>query len=184
MFAIIGAFLVAFAVVPVFREALTHSFARFSGEGEAGTSFSISSAVLDEMSKAPEDRVDIARRLQLFIALQSFVAHPLLGGGYQSTAAIIMSRFGWEVGAHGLPATLLGEMGLAGTAIFVWMIARFYRRINYARARTRDLRRRGFLSTCKLTMLGVLLLGLFHQIHEMPATFVLLAWGYAGPRPV
>jgi len=59
------------------------------------------------------------------------------------------------------------------------MIARFFKRINSATFRSMN--ERSFYSTCKLTMLGMLLLGLFHQVDQSQALFVLLAWGYALP---
>lgn len=176
-------FLIVAAVVPDLRDAITHSVSRLTTAGPAGTSFSISSSLYQEAALPAEARVDIARRLQLFVSLQSFLSHPIFGAGFQSTLAIMRKQVGWEVSAHGLPSTLLGETGLVGTAIFVWMIARFFVRVNYARSLTRSASRSGFYSTCKLTMLGMLLLGMFHQIDQVPSLFVLLAWGYAGPLP-
>lgn len=170
-------------LVPTFRSGISQSIERLTSSGPVGTRLTISSTLLDEVKLPAEQRVDIERRLQLFVSAQSFLSHPLLGAGFQSTLAIIRNTVGWNVSAHGLPSTLLGETGLVGTTIFVWMIARFFRRINYAKSLTTNPQRADFYSTCKLTMLGILLLGLFHQVDQIPQTFVLLAWGYAGPSP-
>ena len=164
------------ASIPGFRDAVSHSWGRFS---PTETRLSISPSILDEVAGPADVQVDIERRLQLFISLESFLNHPMLGAGYQSTYVIIRNQFGREVSAHGLPSTLLGETGLVGTALFVWMIARFFKRINSATFRSMN--ERSFYSTCKLTMLGMLLLGLFHQVDQSQALFVLLAWGYALP---
>jgi hypothetical protein len=75
---------------------------------------------------------------------------------------------------------LLGETGLVGTMIFMWMIIRFFRRVNaQSRVASAD-EKDGFLATCRLTMVGILLLGLFHQVDQSQLLFVLLAWGYSG----
>lgn len=166
----------ALLLVPGMRDAVLHSWGRFTSEG---TNLSISSSILDEITAAPDQRVDIERRLQLFIALQSFLSHPIIGGGYQSTFTTIHEQFGWEISAHGLPSTLLGETGLVGTTIFGWMIVRFFRRVKRARHATANAMRKEFLATCALTMIGLLLLGMFHQVDQNPSLFVLLAWGYA-----
>jgi O-antigen ligase len=164
--------------IPAFRNGVSESVARFA---PSETSLSVTSSVLDEMRGPSTARIDIERRLQLFIALRSFLGHPILGGGYQSTYAIIREQFGWEVSAHGLPSTLLGETGLLGTALFIWMIGRFFKRIRVLKISGAAERAPGFYSTCKLTMLGMLLLGMFHQVDQSQALFVLLAWGYALP---
>ncbi|MDP9200810.1 MAG: O-antigen ligase family protein [Gemmatimonadota bacterium] len=180
VFVLLGTLVLAVVSIPALRDAFLHSLGRFSS---TSSQFSISSSILDEMARPAEGQVDIARRLQLFIALRSFLSHPLLGGGYQSTYAIISNQFGWEVSAHGLPSTLLGETGLVGTAIFIWMIVRFYRRIG-SEASLGSPHEIGFVSTCKLTMFGLLLLGLFHQVDQGQPLFVLLGWAYAMPAPV
>jgi hypothetical protein len=175
----VGAFLVAVAVsVPAVRGSFMESLGRFS---PAETRLSISPSIIDEVSGPQSGQVDIERRLQLFVAMQSFLQHPIIGAGYQSTYAIIRDQFGREIAAHGLPSTLLGETGLLGTAIFFWMIARFFRRINVHQSYALSEQERGFFGTCKLTMLAMLLFGLFHQSDQSPILFVLLAWGYALP---
>jgi len=163
--------------MPSFREAFAHSVGRLS---PSGTSLSVSSSILDEVAGSADAQVDTERRLQLFIAMQSFLSHPILGAGYESTYTIIHNEFGWEVSAHGLPSMLLGETGLVGTMIFMWMIIRFFRRVNaQSRVASAD-EKDGFLATCRLTMVGILLLGLFHQVDQSQLLFVLLAWGYSG----
>lgn len=183
LLALVIGFAMVAMLVPDLREAILHSAGRLTSGGPAGTSLSISSALYDEVALPAEARVDIERRLQLFIALQSFLAHPIIGGGFQSTLVTIHDQFGWEVSAHGLPSTLLGETGLLGTGIFGFMIWRFFRRMNQSRPLVATPERKGFIGTCKLTMLGILLLGLFHQVDQIPVTYVLLAFGYARGSP-
>ena len=58
------------------------------------------------------------------------------------------------------------------------MIVKFFRAIRRASKATHDAIQLEFLATCKLAMLGTLLLGLFHQVDQTPPLYILLAWGY------
>jgi hypothetical protein len=95
-----------------------------------------------------------------------------------STEAITTELYGKvRLSAHGLPSTLLGETGVVGTLIFFWLIVGFFRRLA-----PRDASRyeRQFCALAALAMVVMLLFGLFHQLHQTPAFYTLLAFGYAG----
>lgn len=176
---VIGLLALCLALPPV-REKASRSLSRF---GPAETSFSVTSNLYSEVDQPGDARVDIERRLQLFVAFESFISNPMFGGGYQSTYEIIQQRFGWEVSAHGLPSTLAGESGLVGTVVFSFVIVSFFRRIR-PRLRTAESEiERGFFKACIWTMVALLLFGLFHQVDQEQSIFVLLAWGFALGTP-
>jgi hypothetical protein len=167
----------AVALPPV-RGLMERGLSRF---GPQTMRLSISSA-MDELSRPPEERADIERRVSLAVAMQSFLAHPFRGGGYYSTMTITGDLLPRAISAHGLPSTLLGETGLIGTMIFAWIIVRFFRRLARARAGAISESEHGFLQACTITMLAALLLGLLQQVDQTIWLYVLLAWGYAASR--
>jgi hypothetical protein len=153
--------------VPVVRSGASEAIARVIERGEYVRT--------EEGDEVP---ADVVRLVSNAVALQSFKAHPIQGGGYYSTLAITTGEH-LAVGAHGLPAVLFGETGLVGAAIFLWLLVRFFRGSALARKRAVTASEQGFWQTAQLAMLGMLLFGLFHQVEQMSQFFVLLSWGYA-----
>ena len=175
---LIGGAVALAAAIPAIRVLMERSLGRLSTQ----TQLSVSSA-MEDLSRPPEERTDIERRVALAVAMQSFIAHPLRGGGYYSTFAITGTLLPRPISAHGLPSTLLGETGLIGTMIFAWMIGRFFRRLARARRGPISESEYGFLQACIITMLGALLIGLLQQIDQTTWLYALLAGGYASSRP-
>ncbi len=167
--------------IPQVRDLMSRSFGRF---GAGSTNLDVSTA-LDELTRPRDEQTDIERRVALAVSFQSFLAHPIRGAGYFSTYAITGDLLPRPISAHGLPSTLLGETGLIGTLIFLWLIARYFRRLSRARAAAASpavsAAERGFLQTCLVAMAGALILGLVHQVDQTTWLYVLLAWGYAAP---
>jgi hypothetical protein len=179
--AVVGSFaLFAIALVlPPVRQAAMGSFTKLTRE----TTFNLVGAA--DLFVAPDaERVDFERRLQAAVAAQSFIEHPIRGAGYFSTLAITRDQYNLGVGAHGLPALLLGETGLIGTAIFTLMLVLFFRRTRRAIQMASTLEERGFVETLRLTMWTMLLFGLFHQVDQSTQFFVVLAYGYGLNVPV
>ena len=164
----------ALLAVPAVRAGLAEGLARFS---PAHQSLDVSAKVVSELGRS--EAVDIDRRLQAFVALETFLADPALGDGYMNTYMKVQDRFQREVSAHGLPFTLLAETGLVGTVLFLLMVASCYRALRRAAQGAASLRERGFMLTLTLTLTVLLLFGLFHQVHQNPTFHVLLGWGYA-----
>ena len=168
--------------VPSLRGAAAASFERF---GENSISLDISQDVEHELALPAEQQVDVERRLQALVALQFFTANPLRGGGYMSTAAKTSDVYDREgLSAHGLPSTLLGETGLIGTALFIWIVSQSYRGMRHRLRQADSASERAFHRSVQLTLATMLFFGLFHQLHQIPSFFVLLGWGAAWrPRP-
>jgi hypothetical protein len=157
--------------LPVVRSGASDAIARFVERDEYVRT--------DEGDEVP---ADVVRLISNAVALQSFKAHPIHGGGYFSTLSITTGEH-LAVGAHGLPALLFGETGLVGVAIFLWLLVRFFRGAALAGKRAATAAEQGFWQTAQLAMIGMLLFGLFHQIAQMSQFFILLSWGYAAKYP-
>jgi O-antigen ligase len=163
---------IAFAI-PVVRAGIFAALNRFT---PSATRLDVPVDIEAELSAPMSEQTDLERRLSLFVAGRSFLARPLTGGGYYSTLAITRSQFNIPIGAHGLPSVLLGELGIVGTILFSWLIVRFFRGIRAGKRRARSAEEREFFEATTVTMVVVLLFGMFHQVDQTPAFFALLAW--------
>jgi len=133
--------------------------------GSAGTSFSINQQVLDEIKNPKLADADIERRLSLFMALTSFVNSPATGGGFFSTGYYVEQVSKFKTSAHGWPSTLLGEMGIIGTALFGWLVVTalngFRRALRAVGASGRPL-----IYAQLMSFIAVLISGMFHQAYQ------------------
>jgi hypothetical protein len=171
-----GIVALALAVAPL-RDAVITSIGRF---GESGLSLDVSADVESDLALPAEMQVDVDRRLQALVALEQFSANPWLGGGYMSTearTAYFYDRIG--LSAHGLPFTLLGELGITGFLVFGWLVYGFFRSVRRYARETANPDERSFCRIAQIAMTGMLFFGLFHQLHQVPTFYVFLAWGYA-----
>lgn len=159
--------------LPTVQRSIAAALSRFNAEN---LSLDISSNVESELSN--QQAADIDRRLQAFAALQSFAESPIVGRGYMSTAAKTEDLYGRELSAHGLPFTLLGETGLVGTLLFLWVLGSYFRRLAALRRTAPTREDRGYYGISLWTMIGMLFFGLSQQLHQNPAFFILLAWAY------
>ncbi len=136
--------------------------ARFSAES---TNLAFDEWSIDEELKLPpEERVDVDRRLAALTAYRLFLQNPIFGSGYASVLQTNRDEFGLEISAHGLIPGTLGELGLAGMAIFCAVIA-----LTFVRARASVLSSSTvdrMLKHFVVALFAVLLLGLFHQTLE------------------
>jgi hypothetical protein len=163
---------IAFAI-PGVRAGMMGALARFD---PSATRLDVPVDIESELSAPMTERTDIERRLSLFVAGRSFFANPIIGGGYYSTLAITRTQFNIPIGAHGLPSVLFGELGIVGAVLFSWLIVRFFRGIRRGKRHARSIEEREFFEATTVTMVTLLLFGLFHQVDQTPAFFALLAW--------
>ena len=143
-----------------------------------GTNFSFLEAEAD-LGIPIDQRVDIERRLMWLTAYRSFMDQPWMGIGYMNIVDIFEDAYGWPVTSHGLITTLLAETGVIGFLLFVPILYAFFARISRAirlRVGSDDVR---FYKACRDSMIGVLFVGLFHQVQQSQLLFILLGWGYA-----
>lgn len=124
----------------------------------------------------PEDR---ERRLQMLVVVRSFLEQPMFGNGYYSTYFYTKELTGYGIGAHGLLSLFLGELGLLGAIIFIWLIAQWFGGVNRAVRLAKTFEAKGFWLAARWTMVAMLLFGLFHQVDQTPSFYVLLSWGFA-----
>lgn len=108
--------------IPLIAIVLASSPILLARFGSEATSFDISEAVIDELQRPPEDRVDVDRRLTTFTAAVMFLENPIFGRGYSSILQTHQDAYGIELSAHGLVPGTLSELGLAGMAIIAFVI--------------------------------------------------------------
>jgi hypothetical protein len=140
------------------------------------TSFEVGREVLREQLD-PGSRADRERLISTYVSITTFLAHPLIGGGYGSSPYFVRQVSTFETPAHGLPFMLLGETGLVGTLLFstaIYLALRgYWRRLR--RYPPPDERSRVWFEL--LTLSGVLLIGVAHQIYEDIYFFIFLGTG-------
>ena len=130
-----------------------------------GTSFQIDQAVFAEVHNSAAAADDLERRLLVVVGLDSFQRNPLFGAGFLSTPFYVGNYYYESLTAHGLPLFLLGETGLVGTAIFLWLVwwvCKGYLR----RARQLSQDNATVLYVELLTFLVITANGLFHQVYS------------------
>jgi hypothetical protein len=142
------------------------------------TSFSYLDAE-DDLRRSGEERTDFERRLVWLTAHRSFSDNPFVGIGYMNIGSRFEGNYGWYASSHGLVTTLLGETGLLGTILFLWVIFAFFTRIAAAIRLSEDAKEVKFYKACRSAMVCLLIWGLFHQIQQTQLFYVILAWGYA-----
>lgn len=128
------------------------------------------SGVEEELRLPAEFRVDISRRLMIHSVLEDMAEHPFLGTGYMGTLISTLDKYGLGISAHGLPAHF-AELGLLGTLIFLWAMLVFTR----ATAPARDPSR--YQLVTRIAMVGILVVGLFHQVLESWPFYAVYALG-------
>ncbi len=128
---------------------------------------------------------DLERRLLWLISYEAFVEHPVVGVGYGGIGDRFDDAFGYVMTSHGFVTTLLGETGILGTILFLLVMLGYFRRIGRAiRAGVSDEKATSFLRASRAAMIGILVIGLFHQVYQDQIFYILLAWGYAAPEIV
>jgi O-antigen ligase len=123
--------------------------------------------------------VDAERRIVNYAAERMFADHRLVGAGYMTTPAFVGDLYGRQIAAHGWLGTLLGELGIIGATLFSFAILRFFSGLRRAIRNAQTLKEVTFLQASAVTLLSLLIAGLFQQVHQLPMFFTILAWGYA-----
>jgi hypothetical protein len=140
------------------------------------TSFEIGREVLREQLR-PETQTDRERLIYTYVSITTFLAHPLFGGGYGSSPYFVQQVSNFETPAHGLPFMLLGETGLVGTLLFSMAIYLSLQGYWLKLKSSRFAPENGKVWFELLTLLGILLIGLAHQIYEDIFFFIFLGTG-------
>ena len=151
------------------------------GRLQHATTFSFMDA--EEEFQHPEMKgEDLERRMMWFVAYQGFVEHPIEGIGYGGINSRFDDTFGYEVPSHGFVTTLLAETGLLGTVLFLFVMTGYFVRLGRGLKQSSTYEQRTFLKASRASMIGMLFVGLFHQVYQDQIFFILLAWGYASPE--
>ncbi|AJP58055.1 hypothetical protein UC34_15935 [Pandoraea vervacti] len=138
------------------------------GRLTSGTSFDVED-VPGEFKLPPEQRIDFARRLTTYTALQNLARAPVFGAGYTAVWQENMQKYAYSLSAHGYIGNL-AETGIVGMAMFFSIIT--YAMIVFRRSALGSF---SLLWTGKvpvteaalfLSFVELLLLGFVHQIFE------------------
>jgi hypothetical protein len=164
--------------VPQLRAGVSAGLDRLARE----TSLNVGSAVEEELARPREERIDIDRRLQVFVAAQAFFQSPWLGHGYMALYPIFEDQYGRGISAHGLPSTLFAESGIVGALLFMFAVAIAYVRLRRWKNTQSGRVERAFGSALLFTLTSVLLFGLFYQVHQDATLFIVMGWANAPMR--
>jgi hypothetical protein len=140
------------------------------------TSLEVGRQVLKEQM-AVDNPEDIERRIYTYVAISTFLARPITGGGYGSSSYYVRRVSNFETPAHGLPFMLLGEAGLIGTILFGTAIYLSFH--GYKLKMGREKRDGNNIAVWfeLLTFICILLVGASHQVYEDIYFYMFLGTG-------
>jgi hypothetical protein len=120
-----------------------------------------------------QERVDLTR------ISMDMLPHSLpFGIGYMNFTLYFEDVTGYRLPLHNMYMTWLLEGGVACVLVVLVLATMHVRSLRrYIRRGTAE--QRGFGQACLLASLGLLPLGAFHQVHQMPALWMLLGLGAA-----
>jgi O-antigen ligase len=131
--------------------------------------------LIASIQQNPADAVQETERLTMYLeGWNAFIAHPVLGIGYQSLAQLTLARDGNEVSSHNLLLTLIAEAGWPAFAIFVGLMAAYFRRLNKGVSGNVTETDRDVLTAMRLSMIGLLVGSMFHQLIAFHLFYALL----------
>lgn len=156
--------LVGFAVslaIPAVREAIGAVFKRIF--------------LIVSIQSNPADAVQEVERLTMYLeGWNAFLAHPVLGIGYQSLAQLTLARDGNEISSHNLLLTLIAEAGWPAFVVFVGLMAAYFRRLKRGKLGNIAETDRDVVTAMRLSMIGLLVGSMFHQLIGFHLFYVLL----------
>ena len=104
------------------------------------------------------------------------------GVGYQNFKFYFAERHQMEPQSlHSIYYVWALEGGMAGALIAGWMIGRHFLALRRAARRSHHREHRDLTTLIWIASIGVLVFGMFHQMHKSPVTFALLGMGAAMP---
>lgn len=164
---VIAAILGALLFVPVARKLVVGMFVRLTHIGVDWGDLHIPPDPVNQ------ERVDLTR-----ISMDMLPRRMPLGIGYMNFPLYFEDETGYRLSLHNVYMTWLLEGG-APCAMVVLVLATMHVRSlrRYVRRGTPE--QRDFGRACLLASLGLLPLGAFHQVHQMPALWMLLGLGAA-----
>ncbi len=149
------------------RSLFLQSFERFQGEQEIGTGEGLD--------------VDWIRAWHYQQGVRWLIESQPLGIGYFNVTSLTENLIGVEMSMH--PAFLAWgvEGGIICLLIVFYLLYRFFSILQTMIKESDSDKERDFYKAVKISMVGVLIYGLFNQAHQAPTLFVLLGIAYSLP---
>jgi len=124
---------------------------------------------------------DWLRELHYEEGLKLLISMQPLGMGYHNFLGWSEKALGVETSMHSAYLSWGLEGGLICVVIAYYLLYRFYSILIKMAKAADNIREKTFYEALMLSMIGVLINGLFHQAHQTPTLFVLLGIAYSVP---